>query len=47
MHALAQVFPVGFRELASVGGISPPIFHHSLVATAFPRYREIVIFHSE
>lgn len=46
-HARLQVFPVGFRELAGVAGVSPPIFHHSLFATAFPRYREIVIFHSE
>jgi len=45
--ANAKVFPVGFRELAGVAGVSPPIFHHSLFATAFPRYREIVIFHSE
>ena len=46
-RARVQVFPVGFRELAGVTGVSPPIFHHSLIATAFPRYREIVIFHSE
>ena len=26
------VFPVGFRELCPVPGVTPPVFHHSLVA---------------
>ena len=28
----APVFPVGFRELSTIPGVSPPMFHHSLIA---------------
>ena len=45
-----DIFPVGKRELAPVPGVSPPVFHHSLVAELggdLRRYREFVVFHSD
>eukprot|EP00928_Gymnodinium_smaydae_P038930 TRINITY_DN26723_c0_g2_i1.p1 TRINITY_DN26723_c0_g2~~TRINITY_DN26723_c0_g2_i1.p1 ORF type:complete len:449 (-),score=34.26 TRINITY_DN26723_c0_g2_i1:45-1391(-) len=41
------VFPISFRELAQVPDVSPPVFYHSLLGTAFPRFREFVVFHSQ
>ena len=50
MDTRSPVFPVSFRELSPVTGVTPPIFHHSLIAELGPaigRYREFVVFHSE
>jgi hypothetical protein len=50
MDNLAPIFPIGFRELSAVPGVTPPIVHHSLIAELGPaiaRYREFVLFHSE
>jgi len=44
------VFPISFRELDTVAGISPPVHHHSLLADVMDvgaRYREFIVFHSE
>jgi hypothetical protein len=44
------VFPISFRELSTVHGISPPVHHHSLLADVMDsgaRYREYIVFHSE
>jgi hypothetical protein len=43
------VFPISFRELDTVAGVSPPVHHHSLLADVSPpmRYREFIVFHSE
>jgi len=43
------VFPIVYRELDTVAGISPPVLHHSLLADVSPpaRYREFIVFHSE
>eukprot|EP00658_Telonema_sp_P-2_P017161 TRINITY_DN1663_c0_g5_i1.p1 TRINITY_DN1663_c0_g5~~TRINITY_DN1663_c0_g5_i1.p1 ORF type:complete len:575 (-),score=166.73 TRINITY_DN1663_c0_g5_i1:72-1796(-) len=46
----SRVFPVSYRELASVPGVSPPVHFHSLIAEvggALARFREFVVFHSE
>ena len=46
----APIFPVNYRELSAVPGVSPPIFHHSLIAELgeeIVRYREFVLFHSD
>ena len=46
----APIFPVNYRELSAVPGVTPPIFHHSLIAELgkeIKRYREFVLFHSE
>jgi len=46
----APIFPVNFRELSAVPGVTPPICHHSLIAElgqVIARYREFVLFHSE
>mgnify|MGYP000882951896 FL=1 len=46
----APIFPVNFRELSAVPGVTPPICHHSLIAElgqVIDRYREFVLFHSE
>ena len=46
----APIFPKSFRELSAVPGVTPPIFHHSLIAELgedIVRYREFVLFHSE
>ena len=46
-----RVFPISFRELDTVAGISPPVHHHSLLAPdpkpLQVRYREFIVFHSE
>jgi serine/threonine protein kinase len=45
-----RVFPISFRELDTVAGISPPVHHHSLLADNLDggaRYREYIVFHSE
>jgi hypothetical protein len=46
-----RVFPISFRELDTVDGVSPPVHHHSLIAPdpipAHTRHREFVVFHSE
>ena len=50
MDTREQIFPIGFRELSPVPGVTPPIVHHSLIAElgdAIVRYREFVLFHSE
>ena len=46
------VFPISFRELSDVPGVSPPVRYHSLLADVMPphgsmRYREYIVFHSE
>ena len=46
----APIFPVSFRDLSFVPGVTPPIFHHSLIAELgedIARYREFVLFHDE
>jgi len=46
-----RVFPISFRELDTVAGVSPPVHHHSLLAPdpkpPHVRYREFNVFHSE
>jgi serine/threonine protein kinase len=46
-----RVFPISFRELDTVAGVSPPVHHHSLRAPdptpSQVRYREFIVFHSE
>ena len=45
----APIFPVNCRELSAVPGVTPPIFHHSLIAELgkdLVRYREFVLFNS-
>jgi len=45
-----RVFPISFRELDTVAGISPPVHHHSLLADVMDvgqKYREFIVFHSE
>ena len=45
-----RVFPISFRELDTVAGVSPPVHHHSLLADVIGigrRYREYIVFHSE
>ena len=45
-----RLFPINFRELATVPGVSPTVFHHSLVAElgrSLDRYREFVVYHRE
>jgi hypothetical protein len=45
------VFPIVYRELDTVAGVSPPVHHHSLLAPdptpSNVRYREFIVFHSE
>ena len=44
------VFPVSFRELAAVPGVTPPVHYHALLADVLSvggRYREVIVFHSE
>jgi len=44
------VFPIVYRELDTVAGVSPPVLHHSLLADVMDvgaRYREFIVFHSE
>jgi serine/threonine protein kinase len=45
------VFPIVYRELDTVAGVSPPVLHHSLLAPdptpSHVRYREFIVFHSE
>ena len=42
------VFPISFRELDTVVGVSPPVHHHSLLAPdptpPSVRYREFIVF---
>ena len=50
MDTGAPIFPVNYRELSAVPGVTPPILHHSLIAELgknIVRYREFVFFHSE
>jgi len=45
-----RVFPISFRELDTVAGVSPPVHYHSLLADVVQvgqRYREFIVFHSE
>ncbi len=46
-----RVFPISFRELDTVAGVSPPVHHHSLLPPdpipPLVRYREFIVFHSE
>jgi hypothetical protein len=50
-HSLTNGGPqVGFRELAPIPDVSPPMMYHSLIAGiggALARYREFVFFHGE
>jgi hypothetical protein len=42
-----RIFPINCRELSAVPGVTPPIFHHSLIAELgrdLMRYREFVLF---
>ena len=44
------IFPVSFRELAYVPGVSPPKFYHSLIGElgdVLQRYREFILFHGD
>jgi len=46
----APIFPDNCRELSPVPGVTPKIYHHSLIAELgknIVRYREFVLFHSE
>ena len=46
----SRIFPISFRELAPVPGVTPPVHYHSLLADVVSvgaRYREVVVFHSE
>ena len=50
MDTDTPIFPKVYRELSAVPGVTPPIFHHSLIAELgkeIVRYREFVLFHSE
>lgn len=50
MDTREKLFPVSFRELLNVSGVSPSVFYHSLVAElgrSIDRYREFVVFHRE
>ena len=50
MDSGKPVFPISFRELATVPNVSPPVHHHSLLVERggrVHRYREFVVFHSE
>ena len=50
MDGGAPIFPVSFRELATVPNVSPPVHYHALLAdvlSAGKRYREFIVFHSE
>jgi hypothetical protein len=45
-----RVFPISFRELDTVAGVSPPVHHHSLLADVMDvgqKYREFIVFHSD
>ena len=42
-----KLFPICYRELASVPGVSPPVNFHSLLGLYFPRFREFIAFHGE
>ena len=44
------LFPVGFRELAPIPGVSPPAVYNSLIVEtggSIGRFREFVVFHGE
>jgi len=46
----APIFPVNCRELSPVPGVTPKIYHHSLIAELgrdIARYREFVLFHGD
>ena len=46
----AALFPVSFRELTAIPGVSPPVMYHSLIAGlggSLARYREFILFHGE
>jgi len=50
MDTREKIFPINFRELSAVPGVTPPICHHSLIAElgqVIDRYREFVLFHSD
>ena len=45
-----RLFPLSFRELAPVPGVTPDKYFHSLIAELGPDladYREFVLFHGE
>ena len=45
-----RVFPVSFRELATVPNVTPTVHYHTLLVDVLnigARYREVVVFHSE
>ena len=44
------LFPVGFRELATIPNVTPPTHYHSLIVElghTIVRYREFILFHGE
>ena len=48
MDGGSSIFPVTYRELCTVNGVSPPAFHHSLIAEVpAMRFREFIVFHGE
>ena len=50
METRQALFPIGFRELAPIPGVTPPTSYHSLIAELginIMRYREFVLFHGE
>ena len=50
MDTGAPIFPINFRELSAVPGVTPTIVHHSLIAergVALDRYREFILFNSQ
>jgi hypothetical protein len=50
METRQALFPIGFRELAPIPGVTPPTSYHSLIAELglkIGRYREFVLFHGE
>ena len=45
-----RIFPISFRELATVPGVDPPVHYHSLIAElggSIARYREFILTHGE
>jgi hypothetical protein len=50
METRQELFPIAFRELAPIPGVTPSISYHSLIAELginLKRYREFVLFHGD